>query len=101
MVETFKTLAQQTVPSTGATIYTTPALTQTIIKEILVANDSAGDSGVTISVNGFVILPMTTILAGGHGTFTGGITLNAGETVEADGSGNNVITISLFGVEEE
>lgn len=69
--DTFKVLAQGQLPNSATTLYTVPASTQTLIKEIQLANTTASPvSGIVLYVNG---------VAAGNQIF-------AGMTIPANGS---------------
>lgn len=103
-MEAFSTLAQLQVPNSPTLVYTAPLSTQTIIKSMVCANTTGSDATIKLWVGGSadvnVILPVSTILAGGHGDYDGAITLQAGKTLYALGGTNNALTLSVFGVEE-
>lgn len=108
MTDTFKKLDQRQLTSTAATLlYTAPAATQTIIKQIKAVNTDSAACTLkiynppvsTASSNANIILPAISIDAGGFAEFDGTITLAAGEMIYAQASVSNRITITLYGLE--
>jgi hypothetical protein len=73
--DNFKVLAQGRLPSSVGTLYTVPTGGAAIAKSINLANTSGGAVVVTLAVKGTadanVILPPTSILAGGHVVLAG------------------------------
>lgn len=102
MADDFKVLAQGTLTNSSATLYTVPGGTQAIIKMIVLANYSGVDRWAKLTVNGAadgnIILPQTTILAGGHGE-GGPFTLDAADTLLGYAEANTAITYTVFGME--
>ena len=104
---THKPLGQSSIASaSNTTVYTLPASTQAIVKIIWICNTTTSD--VTLEMwyvpngssadNAHKLLPGVTIPASDFkqiNTDMGMIT--AGDTIQAKGSTNNAITISLFG----
>lgn len=89
-------------PST-TTMYTVPSATQAIIKQMRIVNTSSSTSTTIKIWNGGtgdsnVILPPTTIDAGGFAEFEGTMTLAATDTLVAQ-TGAATITVTIYGVE--
>lgn len=61
MTDTLKNLYNGTLGTASATLYTVPALTKTIVKEIVLCNKSATDATATITINGISIVGGKTI----------------------------------------
>lgn len=102
MAEDYVQLAQGEMPNgASGVLYTAPALSQAIVKHIILA-DRGLAAEVTIWTTGAtdddLVLPPTTLEPGGHGDFTGSITLDAGETIEGLASADDAVTYSIFGV---
>lgn len=109
MTDTFKKLFQGRLTTTATPVYNVPAATQTIIKQIRIANVSTPTVTATLYngalntafTNEHVILPATSIDPGGFAEFEGTITLSAGESFGgACGSGSNgALVITVYGLE--
>lgn len=103
MADTYKRLYQGAVPSGATTLYTVPSGTTAIVKSIRAVNTTA--SGVTIKFwNGGtddsnVILPATTIDAGGFAEFDGTMTMAAADTLAGQAGSSSSITVSIYGLE--
>jgi hypothetical protein len=63
MATTPKVLYRGAAATSSATLYTTPASTNTIITEIIAANTAGTAGTITVSLNGTVIVPATAIAA--------------------------------------
>ena len=100
---TFKKLYQGQPASTGTTLYTVPANTQTKIEYIVISNTTGSDRTITIYHDGttaaFNILPAATILAGGYAEFMGGILMEASDTLYAVSSVSATLTVTVYGTE--
>ena len=103
MAESIKKLAQLTLDGTVQTIYTAPTSTSTIIKEISLVNFTLSNVNATIwdggNADNNIILPPTSIDAGGHGEFNGVYFLEAGDVLKAQASASASITMTVYGVE--
>jgi hypothetical protein len=105
MAEEYKRLYQvQVAASPSTSTYTATAGRQTIIKQIRIANTSSSSSATIKMWNGgstdpYVILPPTTIDAGGFGEFEGTITLAASDTLVFQASSATTLTVTVYGVE--
>jgi hypothetical protein len=114
MAETYKRLCG-TVASTASPcgpsniIYTAPSASGsgTIIKGIRIVNTSASATTIKLWHNsiaaatpgdGAVILPATSVDAGGFADFDGTLTMGVSEALFAQGSAANM-TITIYGVE--
>lgn len=104
MAETFKKLYQGQVPSTATTLYTVPASTSSVVKSMRIVNTSTTTS-ITIKLwNGgttdaYVILPATSIDAGGFAEFEGTFTMAAADTLAGQAGSASSITLTVWGVE--
>jgi len=56
MADTLKNLYKGTLGTSSATLYTVPASTKTIIKEMVICNKTGTDATVTISFDGATII---------------------------------------------
>lgn len=105
MTDTFKKLAQAQVaasPST-TTLYTVPASTQTVVRHIRMVNTTGTDRTLKLWHDGTnnvnVILPPTTIKAGGWAEFDGTLTFEASDTLISQASAGSAITVTVYGLE--
>jgi hypothetical protein len=104
MSDVFKKLAQSQVPSSATAIYTAPPTHTAIIKHISCVNPT-GSGNVTLTMwqdgttNAKLILPAATVLEGGWAEFDGAIEVDASGVIYAQASSNNVMTITLHGME--
>jgi CBS-domain-containing membrane protein len=96
-------LAQTTLTSSAAIVYTTPTNTRTKIVHMRAVNFDASARTLTMwhdgSADANIILPPVSILAGGFGEFDGIIYLEAGDTLYAKASANTAITLTVYGEE--
>lgn len=104
MAETYKKLDQRVVPNTATTVYTVPASTQAIVKSMRIVNYHA-TTATTIklwqggSADSNVILPATTVDAGGFAEFEGTLTMAAADTIVAQAGAATSITLTIYGLE--
>lgn len=105
MADTFKKLAQAQVaasPST-TTLYTVPGSTQTVVRHMRLVNTSGTDRTLKLWHDGTnnvnVILPATTIKAGGWAEFDGTLTMEDGDTLIGQASAGTAITVTAYGLE--
>ena len=63
MADTLKNLYNGTLANTSGTLYTVPASTKTILKEIVLCNKTATDATATITINGITIVGGKTVSA--------------------------------------
>src|SRR4051812_10863145 len=94
--ESYYQLAQAQIPSAAATaIYTVPASTQSIIKNIVVVNPTVGTCWVKIwisgSTNAQAFLPQVDLGAGEWASNDDTITLETGDTITVQGQTNNAL----------
>jgi len=105
MGNAYKKLAQGvlTGPGTQDAMYTVPADTEAIVKLITIVNTAVSNQTVEIWHDGHVdanaILPSITIEAGGWLEMDGPFTLEAADTLEAEGSSATSLTYTIYGVE--
>lgn len=89
--------------ASAATVYTVPALTTAVMREVLVANTTAGAVSVTVSIGadaaGTRILPTVSVPATSVMQIVGWTVLEAGETLEAYASASSSLTLTISGVE--
>ena len=107
MAETYKQLGQMILTTGDDTVYTVPASTSAIIKNIKVVNYSGAaatvalwqGSGDAIDVDADIILPPVSIDAGGWAEFDGSICMEAAAELHADGETATSLTITVYGLE--
>ncbi len=103
MPESFKLLAQLQLAAAAATIYTAPALTQAVIKQINIVNtDTLAHTyqlfqGGTAAVN--AITPVVTLQGGEWAEFNGNILVDAADTLAAASDAATVMTTTVYGLE--
>lgn len=103
MADTYKRIYQGQLSTSSGVVYTVPSGTQAIIKSIRIANTSASSTTVKLwnggSADSNVILPPTSIDAGGFGEFDGTLTMTAEDTLVAQAGANSSITMTVYGLE--
>ena len=104
MPDTYKKLNQVQPGTSAGTIYTVPSATQTIVKHIRIVNNDTTARTVKLWHDGTadlnVILPTTSIRAGGWAEFDGTITMDAADTLAAQSSSTtSKVTITIYGLE--
>jgi hypothetical protein len=103
ITESFTQLAQTQVPNAATVVYTVPANTQTIIRNMIIVNPSGGSCWVKMWTNAAtdanIILPEVTLDAGEWGDDDDAITLEAGDTIRAQAQASTTITLTIHGVE--
>ena len=103
MAETLKKLGQAQIGSAVSAHYTVPATTTTIIKHLRIVNPTVTAATVTLYHDGttdaFMILPAATIEAGGWAEYDGVITMETGDTLQAKSGTDDVMTITVYGME--
>lgn len=99
----YKQIAQTQAASGVSTLYTVPASTQAIIKGITVVNTDTSPRWIKIwnngTADGDLILPQTTIPAGGYSVFDGTITMAATDTLSIQGEVGSKLTFTVHGAE--
>ncbi len=100
MAVTQKRLGQSAALATSATtLYTVPSSTSTIVKNIAIANLTANDATVTLTISGIPILSVVTILARSTTTLDVAMVMNASETITALTGTASALSIFVSGVE--
>jgi len=105
MANAYKKLGQGVLTGSGTqdAMYTVPADTEAIVKLIVIVNTSISNRTVEIWHDGHAdtnaILPSITIEAGGWLELDGPFTLEAADTLEAEGSAATSLTYTVYGVE--
>jgi len=104
MTQAYKKLGQGTLTGGQDTLYTVPASTEAIVKEITLVNYSGVARTVKMWHDGVAdanyILPAATIEAGGWANFDGIITMEAADTLLAQASAAASVTYTVYGMEK-
>jgi hypothetical protein len=104
VTDTFKKLYQGQPGIAAATIYTVPAATQAIVKQIRVVNTGAVAASLTLwhgatNVAATQILPPVTLQPGEWGEFDGLIVGSAAELFGALATVAATLTVTMYGLE--
>lgn len=104
MADSAKRLAgPQQLTAAAATVYTVPAATQTIVRNVHVSNSTSAPVTFTMSIGtdaaGTRWWQPTTISANGNLVWTGFQVLNAAEVLQAYGSTASALNLTISGVE--
>lgn len=108
MTDTFKRLAQGTFSSgTATTLYTVPGATSTLIKKVVVSNNSGTAGTVKLhhvasggsATSDNVIVPTTPLGNNEHGVDSDPFVMETGETLRGVGDGTNAISYTIYGLE--
>lgn len=103
MPDTYKVLYQGQLSTASGVIYTVPSGTQAIVKTMRIVNTSASSATIKLwqggSADSNVILPSTSIDAGGFAEFEGTITMAASTTLVAQAGAATSITLTVYGLE--
>jgi len=103
MAETYKKLAQGQLGTGSENMYTVPSSTTTIIKAIVLTNNTGGAQTAQIFHDGTdaatTILPAVPIAAGGWAEYEGTIIMEAADTLNGDSDATSSITYTVYGLE--
>lgn len=104
MAETLKRLVgPQLLNTTGGTVYTVPANTQAVLRDIIICNESGSAATFTISIGtdgaGKRLFKSSSLAANTTFQQTGNITLEAAEVIQAVASANSAIVLTISGLE--
>lgn len=103
MPESFKLLDQRQLAAAPATIYTAPALTQAVIKQISVVNTDTVAHTYQFFQGGLVaanaITPIVTLQGGEWAEFNGNILVDAADTLAGGSDAAAVMTTTVYGLE--
>ena len=103
MAETYKKLGQGQLASSTGTLYTVPSSTSTIIGHIRLVNNTGAARTAKLYHDGTTdaqaILPTMTIEAGGWAEFSGGIVMEASDTMSGVSDAATAITYTIYGME--
>jgi len=101
--EAFKKLYQGQVPTAQTTLYTTPALTQTVVKGMRVVNNGSQVATLALWQGGtgaaFQTLPPLALSPGEFAEFDGTMFMAAADTLVGQASVTNTLTLTIWGVE--
>lgn len=96
-------LAQVQLGTSASAAYTTPATGKARIVYMVVANPTTTDATVKLWHDGttdpFVILPASTIVAGGFAEFCGTLYLESNDVINAQASVATTLTLTIYGEE--
>lgn len=104
MPDTYKVLYQGQPSTASGVVYTVPSGAQAIVKTMRIVNTST-TTATTIklwqggSADSNVILPATSIDAGGFAEFEGTVTMAASTTLTAQAGAATTITLTIYGLE--
>ena len=76
-------LARAAVPTTETTLYTSPSLTRTMVKDIDICNGTTGSIIVAVYLDSVMLVPSVTIKRNGYYQWTGVQVLAPGEIISA------------------
>ena len=103
MSETYKKLAQGQLANSTGTLYTVPANTSALIGHIRLVNNTGASHTAKLYHDGTTdaqaILPTLTIEAGGWAEFSGGIVMEASDTMSGVADAATSITYTIYGME--
>ena len=103
MAETYKKLAQGQLANSTGTLYTVPSSTSTLVGHIRLVNSTGASHTAKLYHDGTAdaqaILPTLTIEAGGWAEFSGGIVMEASDTMAGVADAATSITYTIYGME--
>jgi hypothetical protein len=103
MTDTYKKIYQGQPGTSATTLYTVPSATQAIIKHIRIVNNDSTARTIKLWHDGTaaanVILPATSVRAGGWAEFDGTITLEASDSFSGQASAAAQVTVTIYGLE--
>ena len=103
MAETYKKLAQGKLANSTGTFYTVPANTSALIGHIRLVNNTGANHTAKLYHDGTTdaqaILPTLTIEAGGWAEFSGGIVMEASDTMSGVADAATSITYTIYVME--
>jgi hypothetical protein len=103
MTDTYKKIYQGQPGTSASTLFTVDSGKQMIVKHIRVVNNDSTARTIklwhdgTAAVN--VILPATSVRAGGWAEFDGTITLEASDSFSGQASAAAQVTVTIYGLE--
>jgi hypothetical protein len=99
MADTLKRLTKGTLGTTSATLYTVPASTKTILKEIILCNKTATDATVTITIDGATIIGAKTVTKNDTYVIEFHSVIETGITITGLAGTTNAIDYYISGIE--
>jgi hypothetical protein len=103
MAEAYKRLYQGQPGTSITTIYTVPAATNAVVKNIRIVNMGTASATIQLwhggTTNANVILPATTLQPGEWGEFDGLIVAPTTEVFSAQASLATTMTVTMYGLE--
>jgi hypothetical protein len=103
MTDAFKKLYQGQPTDTTATLYTVPGSTTAILRHIRIVNNDTIAGTITLYDDGTadsnIILPTTTIPAGGYIELDVFICMAAAVTLKGKAHASSKVTVTVYGVE--
>jgi len=97
-------LIQTQIAASPTTVFTVAAAIQAVIEHIVLVNSTGVDRIVTLwhdgSADSNMILPPTTIVAGGFGIFTGKLSMEPADTLVADCDAATAVTLTAYGYQQ-
>ena len=103
MADTYKKLAQGQAATTVAVVYTVPASTTAMVKQIHIANTSGATVTIKLWQSGTadanIILPAVTLDGGEFGQFDGNLLMETADTLQAESDTATAVTITVYGLE--
>ncbi|MED5042387.1 hypothetical protein P9848_10495 [Geobacillus stearothermophilus] len=99
MAATPKRLFKGTAETTSTTVYTVPASTTTIVKNIVLTNKTANDATITITIAGTGVVYGYSVAANDTVVIDLSLVMNATETITVQSGTANAINIYISGVE--
>lgn len=103
MPDTYKKFYQQQPGTSATTLFTVDSGRQVIVKHIRVVNNDTSARTIKLWHDGTadanVILPATSIRAGGWAEFDGTITMEASDSFSGQASVASKVTVTIYGLE--
>jgi hypothetical protein len=99
LANTPKKIYVGTPGTSSATIYTVPASTTTIVKNIVMCNTTSSNAVITVATGGKNIISSYSVAANDTVTIDLSLILAAGDTITAVQTTSNAINLFLSGVE--
>jgi hypothetical protein len=99
MTATPKALSRSVLTASSATLYTTPASTNTIITNIILANTTTSAVAVTLSLDGVIFIPAVSVAANSNAALDCRQVLAAGKTITGFAATGSAIGCHISGAE--
>jgi hypothetical protein len=91
--------AHEALPAAATTLYTVPAATTAIVKNVIISNKTATAATITASVSGITILGGVSVDANSTITLDLSTVIQTGEVVAAAGGTAGALSVYVSGVE--